>query len=306
MIELVGLGHNCLDNRARVPKMLEFDENGPLSELGINFGGPATIAMVAAQRLGASTTVIGVVGDDAPGEAVVAALRQEGVQTDLMRVAPGGLTQVAVVLIRESDGKRAIYARMGPDADQGLSVADRERIASAKVLHLDGHLMGLAQEAARFARERGIPVTVDANTLKHDMSTLIGLSDYLITSAAFPKCFFPDFTDYEDSARRFLAMGPRVVVTTLGEQGSRTWTRDGMSFDRPAFKVDVVDTTGAGDVFHGAYVYGVARGWDLPYITDLSSACAAMKCRKLGGQPGIPTLAQLRVFLAEHGVTNPD
>ena len=106
-------------------------------------------------------------------------------------------------------------------------------------------------------------------------------------------------------AEAFLALGPRVVVTTFGEQGSRTWLRDGRVFDRPTFKVDVVDTTGAGDVFHGAYAYGLARGWGLEYITDFSSACAAMKCRQLGGQPGIPTLPELFAFLAEHGVRGP-
>ena len=305
MIELVGLGHNCLDNLARVPRMIDFDENGRLSELAVNFGGPATTAMVAAQRLGASTTVIGVVGDDAPGEAVVEALRREGVRTDLMRVKVGGRTQVAVVLVRESDGKRAIFARLGPDADAGLTDADKARIARAKVLHLDGHLMRLAQEAARFAREHGVLVSVDANTVKEDMASLIGLTDYLVTSAAFPRRFFPDFTDYGEAARRLLAMGPRVVATTVGERGSTTWTREG-TFSRKAFAVEVVDTTGAGDVFHGAYVYGLAHGWDLVYVTDFASACAAMKCRKLGGQPGIPTLPELRAFLAENGIQNPD
>jgi sulfofructose kinase len=220
-------------------------------------------------------------------------------------VASGERTQVAVILINESDGKRAIYARIGPDADRGLSDADRERIARAKVLHLDGHLMELAQEAARFAREHGVLVTVDANTLKPDMGGLIALTDYLITSAVFPKRFFPDCDDYDEAGRRFLQMGPKVVATTFGERGSRTWTIDG-AFDRPTFKVDVIDTTGAGDVFHGAYAYGLARGWDLPYVTDFASACAAMKCRMLGGQPGIPTLPNLRAFLAERGVKNPD
>ncbi|MHB1134246.1 MAG: carbohydrate kinase family protein [Chloroflexota bacterium] len=306
MLELVGLGHNCVDTLARVPAMIDFDENGRLSELGTGIGGPATTAMVAAQRLGASTTVIGVVGDDAPGAAVLDALRREGVRTDLMRVTKGGLSQVAVVLIRESDGKRAILARQGPENESGLSAADRERIARARVLHLDGKLMPLAQEAARFARERGVLVSLDANTLKPDIGTLVGLTDYLITSAHFPRAFFADFTDYDAAARRFLALGPRVVVTTFGEKGSRTWTREGEVFDRPTFPVEVVDTTGAGDVFHGAYVYGLARGWNRTYITDFASACAAMKCRQLGGQPGIPTLPALRAFLAERGVENPD
>ncbi len=137
------------------------------------------------------------------------------------------------------------------------------------------------------------------------MVNLVRLTDYLITSAAFPKRFFADFVDYDDAARRFLALGPRVVVTTFGERGSRTWTGEG-SFWRTTFPVEAVDTTGAGDVFHGAYAYGLARGWGLAYVTDFASACAAMKCRRLGGQAGIPTLPELHDFLDQHGVQSPD
>ena len=163
--------------------------------------------------------------------------------------------------------------------------------------------MNTALEAARWAREHGVIVSVDASSVLPGIDVLIGLTDYLVTSAWFPE-LFTGLSDYDAAARQLLDLGPSVVVVTLGENGSRTWTRE-CSFARSAFKVRAVDTTGAGDVFHGAYIYGITRGWDLGYLADFASAAAAMKCRRLGGQAGIPTLKELHSFLAENGIRSP-
>lgn len=305
MIELVGLGHNCVDYRARVSKVADFDgDNGELLDLRLSYGGPATIAMIAAQRLGAQTSLISSVGDDEYGKMVIDVLKREGVAADLMRVSSATKTQVAVIMVDAQDGRRAINVRAGGVVEYGLTEAEKRRIARAKVLHLDGGLMPLAQEAARWARENGVKVTLDANVPKPGMAELIGLCDYLVTSTVFPRRFFPDFKDYDEAARRLLDMGPSVVAVTFGSEGSRTWTRDG-AFHRPAFKVRALDTCGAGDTFHGAYAYGVARGWDLPYITDFASACAAMKIANVDDYLGIPTLAELQAFMAANGVPTP-
>ncbi|MHB1413685.1 MAG: carbohydrate kinase family protein [Chloroflexota bacterium] len=306
MIELVGLGRNCVDYRARVPKVVNFDEdNGRLTDLRLSFGGPATIAMVTAQRLGAHTSIIGPLGEDEYGRMVLDFLKREGVASDLMRMSPEDKTQIAIILLDEKDGRRAIMARLGGDtATGGLTDADRERIARAKVLHLDGGMMPLAQEAARWARQNGVVVTVDANGLHPGLDTLFELSDYLVTSGRFAQLFFPG-DDYDRAAKRFMEMGPSVVALTFGEEGSRTWTRNG-DFYRPAFKVRALDTCGAGDVFHGAYAYGLARGWDLTYVTDFASACAAMKSANIEDYLGIPRLPELQAFLAAHGIKNPD
>ncbi len=305
MIRMVGLGHNCVDYRARVPKVVDFDgENGRLSDLRVSYGGPATIAMITAQRLGASTSVIGSLGDDEYGGMVLDLLSREGVSGDLMRISSKTQTQIAVVLVDEKDGRRAIMARAGGIVEYGLTEEEKKRIAAAKVLHLDGHLMPLAQAAATWARANGVLVTMDANTNREGMSALIPSIDYLVTSTLFPKQYFPDFVSYEQAAQRFLEMGPRVVVVTFGDDGSHTWTRDG-DFHRPAFQVRAVDTCGAGDVFHGAYAYGVGRGWDLTYITDFASACAAMKIANDDDDLGMPTLGDLRAFLESRGIENP-
>ena len=304
MVAVVGLGRATMDFIGRVPKIAEWDaDTAFMTDFATGPGGMTCTAMVAAQRLGAETSLITVVGDDPQGQQVIERLRQEGVRTDLIRVSKDAATQCTIILVKETTGQRAMMTRMGPSVDPVLTDRDRERLAAAKVLHVDGHHADQAIEAAKIVHANGGVVTMDGTRLTRGIEDLVPHVDYLITNASFPEKFTAR-GDYDQAARRFMEIGPSVVVVTLGEAGSHTWTKK-RSFHTPAFKVDVVDTTGAGDVYHGAYVYGVAQGWDIEYIAEFASAVAAMKCRELGGQKGIPNLAQARAFLAERGIKNP-
>lgn len=305
MAAVVGLGHATMDYIGRVPKIAEWDADSIfMNEFATGPGGMTCTAMVTAQRLGAETSLIAVLGDDPQGPQVIERLRQEGVRTDLMRVSPHATTQCTIILVKETTGQRAMMTKMGPSVELALTDQDRERIAAAKVLHVDGHHVEQAIEAAQIVHAHGGVVTMDGTRLSRGIEDLVAHVDYLITNASFPEVFTA-MGDFDQAARRFMEIGPSVVVVTLGENGSHTWTK-GRSFHTPSFKVDVVDTTGAGDVYHGAYVYGLSQGWDIEYIADFASAVAALKCRQLGGQKGIPTLAQTQAFLAEQGIRNPE
>ncbi len=305
MVAVVGLGHATMDYIGRVPKLAEWDADSTfMTEFATGPGGMTCTAMVAAQRLGAEASLIAIVGDDPQGGQVIETLHREGVRTDLVRVSKDTTTQCTIILVKEATGQRAMMTKMGPNVDPVLTDADRERMARAKVLHVDGHHVPVAVEAARWARQDWVLVTMDGTRLSPGIEELVAQVDYLITNASFPE-MFTTMGDYDQAARRLLEVGPSAVVVTLGESGSHTWVKR-RSFHTPAFPVDVVDTTGAGDVFHGAYVYGLARGWDVEYVAEFASAVAAMKCRQLGGQKGIPRLAEVRAFLTERGIRNPE
>ena len=157
----------------------------------------------------------------------------------------------------------------------------------------------VATALVTLARQAGVPVVLDADVLalEGDISEVLRRTDVLIASLAFAG----SFAETEDPNRaidRLLDYGPSVVLVTLGEQGCRGQA-EGQRFDCPAFPVEVVDTTGAGDVFHGAYIYGMLQQWELMKTVEFASAEAAIKCTRLGGRTGIPDLQQALRFLRE-------
>ena len=146
----------------------------------------------------------------------------------------------------------------------------------------------------------GKRVMLDANVHHEQPSAglirLIGETDYLVCSTGFLQAL-AGTGDLPEAAAKALGLGPRVVVQTEGARGCDTFTRD-QQFHTPAFAVEVVDTTGAGDVFHGACLVGLLNGWELPAIVRFSAAAAALACRQLG-RAGFPTLAEVEELLRE-------
>jgi ribokinase len=168
--------------------------------------------------------------------------------------------------------------------------------------------MDAALQACAWAREAGVAVVADAEVHHERMAELLERCDVIIPSEDFA-CEATAASDYRDAARamfdRHAQSSPRpVVVVTAGTRGCFGVSRAG-EFHQPAFRVPVVDTTGCGDVFHGAFIYAMCQGWDLPRCAQLASATAALKCRRLGGRAGIPTRVEVDAFLASGPATYP-
>lgn len=204
-----------------------------------------------------------------------------------------------MVLVEAGTGRRSIlcYRAAG---ELVLDEADRTYISSARYLHLDGHHMSAAITAARWARADGVKVSFDANRPRPRLDELLPLVDVLIASERFP----PAYTGQRDqvrAGRSLLELGPETVVITLGAEGCLCLWGDQV-IPVPAFQVDVVDTTGAGDAFHGAFLYGLLQGWDLKRTAIFANAVAAINCTRLGGRAGLPTLAEVEAFLSEPGL----
>ena len=294
-MDVVGLGYCSLDYLGIVPGRPEFDvDTVTLSDFARSGGGPVSTALVALARLGARTGYIGVLGKDEGGAFLRREFEREGVDLSRLRVQAGARTQICIVLVEAGTGRRSIlcYRAKG---ELVLDETDRTYISSARYLHLDGNHMDAAITAARWARADGVKVSFDANRPRPRLDELLPLVDVLIASERFP----PAYTGQEDqvqAGRSLLEIGSEIVVITLGAEGCLCLWEDGVS-RVPGFQVDVVDTTGAGDAFHGAFLYGLLQGWELERTAVFANAVAAINCTHLGGRAGLPSLSEAEIFL---------
>ena len=298
---VIGLGQATLDILGAIASFPVPDSKCELSNLTIQGGGPTATALVTLSRLGIRTAMVGLVGDDDFGPAIRDGLAEEGVDVSRLETVVGGRSQVAFIAVEPSSGQRTIFWHPGLKTDLDPAGVDLSFITRASILHLDGLKLPASLVAARAARQAGAPVVFDAGTLREGYLDLVSLTDYLICSERFFKAFNHG-VDIESGLSRLLALGPRQVVVTMGSGGSYGF--DGRTFHhQPARRVEVVDTTGAGDVYHGAYIFGILKNWAMPACMAFAAATAALKCRQIGGRAGIPNLARIRELM---GAEYPD
>jgi sulfofructose kinase len=275
-----------MDTICVVPVFPKPNKKIPMREVRVEPGGQVATALTTCAKLGLTARYIGSVGDDRWGEIQLASLRETNLEL-CVRVVPGATSQVAVIVLEEGIGERTIMWRRDPALQYPVPELKREWIVSGKILHLDGCDSAAAIQAARWARSASIPVVLDIDEIYDDSThEVLMLVDYLIASSDFSE-------DPHALADRY---GCPVVGITRGAQGAAFWSRGKLS-ESSAFKVDVADTTGAGDVFHGAFIYGVLQKWSLEDTVQFAHAVAAMKCRQSGARRGIPNLREVQEFL---------
>jgi sulfofructose kinase len=302
-LDVVGLGLSTVDILMRLSEMPTWEQGGGMRDVCFDGGGPVGTALAAAARLGARAGYVGTCGSDAVAALRLQYLTRDGI--DVSRVITRGMPekQVILVYVQAESGERVFAAAHIADDLLKPEELDREYITSAPFLHLDGFHLEAAFQAARWMREAGKTVVLDAGKTRWEvsqgMASLVDLTDILICGSGFG----PALTgrhDIWDAGEGLLARGPRVVVQTEGAAGCYTTTAS-ERFHTPAFKVDVVDTTGAGDVFHGAYIFGLLQGWDCRRTARFATAVSAIKCTRLGGRSGIPGLGEVQKFLELRG-----
>jgi ribokinase len=258
-------------------------------------------ALVALSRLGARTHFVGKVGDDDFGHFVASEFEKDGVACHDMIFVKGMSARFAFCVSDRSTGARTIFVTPHTKVPYlKASEIRRQQIAEAKFLHIDGYEMEAQLLAAQIAREEGVTVVIDAEKLDPKMRRLVQLSDVVIASEEYAQ-WHTGRRGYVAQARALFGeqrkvSEQKIIVVTAGTRGSYTVSKEG-EFHTPAFKAKVLDTTGCGDVFHGAFIYGLLREWGLPRTAEFASAVAALKCRALGGRAGIPTLDETGKFL---------
>lgn len=297
-IEFVSLGYCSNDYLCKVDEIPLDHKVEAVSHL-TQGGGPAATAAVAAARLGMNTAFVGVVGDDDSGKIILRDFAGEHVNTEHMKIRPGCETSTAFCWV-DGEGKRSIVWYRGNGADLAPEEISEELIANAKVLHLDGHQTGGAQTAAKLAKKHGVLVSIDAGTLRPGVRELLNDCDIVITSEFFARQI-TGMEDYEKSLMELVKLGAEVTGLTMGVKGSMCFDRKTGKIVRcPSFKIEVTDTTGAGDVFHSAFAVRYSETRDILESMRFASAVSALKCTKLGGRTGIPTRAQVNEFLSQH------
>jgi sugar/nucleoside kinase (ribokinase family) len=295
--DVLGIGLNATDTVIKVPHFPAYGGKAHFHGEFISVGGQVASAIVACARLGLRTQYIGAVGDDDRGRLQLESLAAARIDTEHIRIRPNCATQSAFIVIDESTGERTVFwnrpeaLRLTPD-----EIAPAW-IRNARLLHIDGHDTAAMEHAARIARESGIPVTCDVDTVYEGFDRVLPYIDYLITSSEFPA----RFTGIEDPARALEAIRNRFHMTlagmTLGAHGALALTTEGFHYS-PAFVVDCIDTTGAGDVFHGAFCYSVLQRMPLAEALDFANAMAALNCTAAGARGRIATLSEARNLMA--------
>lgn len=297
--DAVGIGLNSVDLLCLVNRYPEFNTKTGLLEISRQGGGQAATAMAALAKLGMKAAFIGTVGDDEEGQFSLESLRASGVNVEGVVIQPGRASQFAVVVVQRegSEGERGGRTIMWRREVMLRPEDVREEIVRAgRILHLDGHSIEAETKAARWAREEGIPVSFDAERVVPGTEELVSLTDFLVTSETFPSAF-TGLRDPEMALRKLHSLGPRVTAMTRGPRGAVAF--DGKQIhDSPGFSVEAVDTTGAGDVFHAGFIFGVLHDFDLARTLRFANAFAALSCRKLGGRSGLCRREDVETLLA--------
>lgn len=302
ILDCVGVGLCVFDHLCLLKKYPGADDKIVALEHSTQGGGPVATAMATLGRLGARTAFVGRVGDDTEGRFVIHELERMGVDASRVIVGRGAKTPTAFCWVEKGTGRRAVT--LAKDGKCSLSARDiREPdFPRARFLLIDGRDADACLKAARITSRRGGRVVLDIGSPRRRMDEIFSATDFFIASHMFIRKFHGRVKP-ETACRKILARGPETAVITLGAEGSIVANRDGLMERVPAFTRPgwIVDTTGAGDVFHGAFVHGLIRGWDVRRCALFANAAAFLKCGSLGGRAGIPTVAQVNRLIRESG-----
>jgi sulfofructose kinase len=255
-------------------------------------GGMAATASVAVAKLGGRATFWGRAGADPAGEAMRSELAEAGVDVAGLKLFEGGHSSISAILV-DPAGERQIANFRGllPEEADWLPLAE---VAGVSAVLADPRWPAGAVALFRAARAAGVPTVLDGDVADAEIfEALLPLTDHAVLSE-------PGFARFiggaiPDGLAKIARYGCRVVAVTCGAEGV-TWLENGVLEHRPAYTVDVVDTTGAGDVFHGAYALAIGAGLAPTQAFPFAAAAAALKCTRPGGRSGIPTLADCLAF----------
>lgn len=296
LVDVAGVGINATDTVIELPRFPEFNSKLELSSTAVFPGGQVASALVACRRWGLSARYVGSLGDDAAAELQTRELQRNKIESHLVRI-PRCSSQLSYILVDSRSGERTILWKRDPRLTLRPKHLQREWVTRSKILLVDGHDTTAAVQAARWARAAGIPVVADVDNIYPGLEALLENTDYLFAAGAFVARFLGIDSTFRQSlpevARRF---GCKVVGITLGHLGALAWDGVKLHYSR-GYRVDAVDTTGAGDVFHAGIVYGVLKGWPLNKTLEISCAAAALNCTALGARGGIKALPEIRKFM---------
>ncbi len=294
--DLAGVGLNATDTLLLVSHFPAYAGKVPFEAEILSPGGQVASALVTAARLWMRVKYIGTVGDDERGRVQMESLRETGIDLSDVEIRENCPNQTAYIIIDQSTGERTVLwsrpncLRLEPES------VTLEKIACARMLHIDGHDTPAVEKAAQLARSLGIPVTCDVDTIYSGFDRVLHSVDYLVASSEFPGQWTSDRDPFRALEIIQKEHGMKCAAMTLGSHGALARI-GGKFYYSPAFVVNCVDTTGAGDIFHGAFCYAVLKGMSIQETLEFSNAMAALNCTKLGARGGIATFDEARTLM---------
>lgn len=293
---IAGLGTTLIDWQMTVAEFPQPDTKHPALSSRMHVGGPVPTALALLRRFGHRCSLVSLWGNDPQGEMIERDLTLESVSFDPRCRKQDGRTGTAHVWINQQSGERTIVGHHFELQDHELDWASAH-VADAQLLHLDGWGGNSSVEAARTVRDNGGIVSLDTGSPKLVTTDLLGLATVVNAPLRFLKIYFND-EDVCRGGRRLLDLGAELVTVTDGRRGAWLFSRQG-EWHQPAFEIEAVDTTGAGDVFSGGVIHAWLQDWSPEQILRFASACAALKCERYGNRDALPALSRVDQFLSE-------
>jgi sulfofructose kinase len=295
--DVAGVGLNATDTLILLSRFPAYGGKAPFEREVLSPGGQVASAMVTCATLGLRAKYIGTLGDDERGVVQLESLRASGVNLDDIEIRPNCPNQSAYILVDQTTGERTVLWHRDECLRIDPATVTEDKIACARLLHIDGHDTPAVARAAEIARRHQIPVTVDVDTIYPGFDRVLPNVDYLIASSEFPSRW-----THEPDPCKALSMiqeeyGMRVAAMTLGAHGALARV-EGRFLYSPGFVVDAMDTTGAGDVFHGAFCYSVIECMPMREALEFSNAMAALNCTALGARGRIAGVTEARALIA--------
>jgi sulfofructose kinase len=294
-VDLVGLGLNATDTLISISDFPPPGSKAAVHSLQVMPGGQVATAVIACARWGLRTRYIGKLGEDAAADIHREAFASAGVETQIRTVPACSSAQSHIIVDKE--GERSVLWHRDPRLAIAPEELKREWITAAHALLVDGCDTAAATQAVRWAREAGVPVIADLDDVYPNIEPLLQNVDYLIVSRDFPLRISGKQDMREALQWLQHRFGSRLAAATLGTEGVLAW--DGEHFHHSAaYRVPVVDTTGAGDVFHAGFIFGLLQKWPLPRIFDFACAAAALNCTAAGARGNIAPIKQIEQLVA--------
>jgi sulfofructose kinase len=294
--DVVGVGLNATDTLILLPRFPSYGGKVPFEREVLSPGGQVATAMVACSKLGLRSKYIGTLGDDERGVVQLESLRSSGVNIDDIEIRANCPNQSAYILVDRTTGERTVLWHRDGCLTIDPATLTPAKIACARLLHIDGHDTAAVARAAEIARRHQMDVTVDVDTIYPGFDRVLPNVDYLISSSEFPSRWTGDADPFQALSRIQDEYRMRVAAMTLGADGALARV-EGRFIYSPGCVVDAVDTTGAGDVFHGAFCYAVIESMPVRDALEFSNAMAALNCTALGARGHIASLAEAQALL---------
>jgi sulfofructose kinase len=296
LVDFTGIGENATDIVLRLKDFPARDGKTDTVSREIRLGGQVATAVFAAAKWGLRTRYVGAAGSDHNADLHHQELRKLGVESHLARIR-GAESRLSYILVEQPSGSRAVLCHRDARVKLEKAHLKREWFQRSRLLHVDGENPEASRLAATWAREAGVPVMCDLDVFREELRFVMPQVDFPVLSLGILQALGGSNDPLTALPSIRTKYGAKLVCTTMGEQGALAW--DGERFwYAPAYRVPVVDTTGAGDLFHAGFAYGLLRGWDTQRLLEFGCAAAGLNCTAHGARGGVGSIQSIEKLRA--------